>query len=285
MKPTTLTMVVCLAAALAAPPCAAAQAPAPKDDAERERAAALWDEAIRAKGGRERLHSIQSLLITSTIDARAPRGSNVKDAVRLYAMPGKVWVYTYTPEFDVKLDATVINAWRKLCLLTLAPAHGVRGLSPCLAETWSQYLIQDPFIYLMETNWVRPTPVRVRAEGKGKRQVEVVETEVGKLRADFYLDGKTRLPFKIVTEWLGGIGRATGSLGPMEVLLEDYADVEGVLMPRRVTRRHVGQESPVGERPYGAEERARYRFNVPHDPAIFDGPIPKNVKPDAWKPR
>jgi hypothetical protein len=281
------TVVVSIVAMLALSYGAAAQTPAPKEDAERARAAALWEEAVRAKGGRERLRSVQSLLITSTIDARAPRGSNTKDAVRLYAMPGRVWVYTYTPEFDVKVDATVINTDRKLCLVTLAPAHGgVRGLSPCLAETFTQYLLQDPVIYLMETEWVRPVPLRARTEGKGKKQVDVVEVEVGQLRMDFYLDGKTRLPFKIVTEWYGGIGRATGKLGQMEVLLEEYAEVEGVRMPRRVTRRHLPyHRESVTDPPTGIEERAHYQFNVTYAPTVFDRPVPKNVKPDDWKQR
>lgn len=275
-----------LIAVLTLAPRTSAQTPTPSNPAERERANELWEEAIRAKGGHERLRSIQSLLISSTIYVSAPRGSNTKEAVRLYAMPGRAWVYTYTDEFDVKLDATVINTERKLCLVTLAPAHGVPGLSPCLPETFTQYLIEDPFIYLMETNWVRPVPVRARTEGKGKNQFDVVETEVGKLRVDFYLHRKTRLPFRIVTEWYGGIGRATGMMGPMEVLLEEYAEVEGVLMPRRVTRRLIDSERlSVADPLNGEEERAQYKFNVAYDPTLFNRPVPKNVKPDTWKPR
>jgi hypothetical protein len=279
--------VTLLIAALTLAPRISAQATTQSNAAERERATELWEEAIHAKGGHERLRSIQSLLISSTVYVSAPRGSNTKEAVRLYAMPGRVWVYTYTEAFDVKLDATVINTERKLCLVTLAPGQGgVPGLTPCLPETWTQYLIEDPFIYLMESNWVRPVPVRARTEGKGRNRVDVVETEVGKLRVDFYLHRKTRLPFRIVTEWYGDIGRATGKLGQMEVLLEEYADVEGVLMPRRVTRRLLDSERlSVADPLNGTEERARYQFNVAYDPTLFDGPVPKNVKPDAWKPR
>src|SRR5919205_367267 len=266
------TAALCLVAALTLVTKASAQA-----QTERERARQLWEEAVRAKGGRERLRSIKSLLITSDIYARAARGSNTKDAVRLYAMPGRAWVYTYTEEFDVKIDALVLNKERGLCLSTLAPAHGVNGLSPCVPETWTQYLIQDSFIYLLETEWVRPAPVRARAEGK----FDVVETEVGRLRADFYLSRKTRLPARVVTEWMGGVGRATGSLGAMEVLLEDYAEVEGVWMPRRVTRRLVDAvRESVGDPLSADEERSRYRFNVAYDPAIFERPVPKNVRPD-----
>src|SRR4051812_11154042 len=279
-----ITSVICMIAALTFVNGALAQVPARSDDANRERASALWEEAIRAKGGHERLRSVQSLLISSTVDVQAQRGSGETEAERLYVMPGKVWRYTYTPDVRVSVDATVIDIERGLCAVTLAPGgSGVPPLSFCLPTTTVQYLIQDPVIYLMETNWVRPVPVGARTEGKGRKQLDVVETEVGKLRVDFYLDSKTRLPVRIASEWLGGITQA-GPLGPMTVELEDYADVDGVLMPRRVTRKPRIGEASVTEVSREDTERARYTFNVNYNPAIFDGPAPKNVKRADWKP-
>ncbi len=255
-------------------------------DASRERAVALWEEAIRAKGGHERLQSINNFLISSMIDTEAQRGNSTTEAERLYAMPGKAWIYTITPTFDVSVDATVINHERNFCMVTLSPAGGgVPPLSHCLPTTPVQYLIQDPVIYLMETNWVRPVPESVRTEGKGKKQLDVIETEIGNLRVDFYLDPKTRLPVKLVTKWYGGIGQATGPLGLMTVELGNYVAIDGILMPQRVTREpQVGARS-VGEVSRRDTERARYRFNVTYNPAIFEYPASKNVKPDDWKPR
>lgn len=278
------TIVVCFTAVLTLSASVLAQGPVEKADDNRLRAVALWEEAIRAKGGRGRLHSIQSLLISSTIDVQSRRGGSITEAERLYVMPGKVWIYTHTPDFDVSVDATVINNERNICMVTLSPARGgVPSLSICLPTTPIQYLIQDPIIYLMETNWVRPVPLQVRTEGKGKKQIDVIETKVGQLRVDFYLDRKTRLPIKLVTEWYGGISQATGPLGLMTVELEDYITIDGILMPRRVTRRPQIGEGSVGEVSRQDTERARYRFNVPYNPAIFDSPAPKKVKPDDWK--
>jgi len=93
-------------------------------DASRKRAVALWEEAIRAKGGHERLQSINNFLISSMIDTEAQRGNSTKEAERLYAMPGKAWIYTITPTFDVSVDATVINHERNFCMVTLSPAGG-----------------------------------------------------------------------------------------------------------------------------------------------------------------
>ena len=280
-----ITSVVCIIAALAFATGASAKSSIQKEDDNRARAEALWEEAIRAKGGHERLRSIQSLLISSTVDVRAQRGGGETEAERLYVMPGKVWRYTRTQDVGVSVDATVINIERGLCAVTLAPgSSGVPPLSLCIPTTPLQYLTQDPVIYLMETNWVRPVPVGARTEGKGRKQLDVVETEVGKLRVDFYLDRKTRLPVRLVTEWFGGITQATGPLGLMTVELEDYADVDGILMPRRVTRKPRIGEASVTEVSREDTERARYLFNVNYNPAIFDGPAPRNVKRGDWKP-
>jgi hypothetical protein len=280
-----ITSVAYLFAALALAVGAQAKSPAQKGDADRERAVALWEEAIRAKGGHERLRSVQSLLISSTVDVQAQRWSGATEAERLYVMPGRVWRYTYTSDLRVSVDATVINNERNFCAATLWPgSSGVLPLSTCLPTTPLQYLLQDPIIYLMETNWVRPVPVGARTEGKGRKQLDVVETEVGKLRVDFYLNRKTRLPVRLVTEWYGGITQATGPLGLMTVELDDYADVNGILMPRRVTRKPRIGEASVTEVSREDTERARYLFNVTYNPSIFDGPAPKNVKRGDWKP-
>jgi len=251
-------------------------------DPDRERATALWEEAIRAKGGRERLHSIHNLLISSTIDVRDRNGSHEKETERLYLMPGGAWIYTYTPDFTVSLDVTVINKERQFCWVTLAPARSVPGLSLCIPSTPVKYLVQDPVIYLMETDWLRPEPLRVRTEGKGRKQLDVIETRVAMLRVDFYLDRKTRLPVKLVTEWYGGIGQATDGGGPMTVELEDYVEIEGIFMPRRVTREPEGN-APVGEVFRRDTERANYRFNVTYDPKILKGPASKETKRSDWK--
>jgi hypothetical protein len=275
--------IICCIAAIISAIGAPTQGAGQSADPSRERAVALWEEAVRAKGGRERLHSVQNLLISSTIDVRAQRGSCVREAERLYAMPGKAWIYTFTPEFDVSVDATVINNERNFCMVTLSPeASGVPRLSPCIPTTPIQYLILDPVIYLMETNWLRPVPAGLRTEGKGKKQLEVIETKIGKLRVDFYLDRKTRLPIRLVTDWYGGIGQATGRVGLMTIELEDYVAIDGILMPRRVTRELEG-EAPVGEVFRRDTERASYRFNVTYDPKIFEVPASKNVKPGDWK--
>jgi hypothetical protein len=250
----------------------------------RQRAVALWEEAIRAKGGHDRLQSIQNLLISSTIEVRTQRGFKLTDTERLYVMPMKAWIYTFTPDLDVSLDATVMDIERNFCAVTFAPAsNDVPPLSACIPSTPVKFLIQDPVIYLMETKWAQPVPLGVRVEGKGKKQIDVIETKVGPLKVDFYLDRKTRLPFRLVTDWFGGITQATLRGGLVTISLEDYFDIDGILMPRRVTRELEGNV-PVGEVFRRDTERADYKFNVTYNPKIFESAASKKMKRHDWKP-
>lgn len=250
---------------------------ATQNDAQNQAAAAaLWEEAIRAKGGRERLQSVQNLLISSTVEFS---GGSREETERLYVMPAKAWIYTHNPENRTSLDATVMNFEHKFCMVTLSPPF---SLSPCLPETPLQYLVQDPVIYLMETKWVRPQPLRVRTEGKGDKQLDVIETKVGSLRVDFYLDRKTRLPIKLVTGPYGGVAQVSPELRPMTIELKDYVAIDGIMMPRRVTREPQGQ-SPAQElrRDY---EDAKYRFNVAYKEKLFESTVSPKAKRTDWMP-
>ena len=283
------------------------QAAGQSNDPNRERAKALWEEAIRAKGGRERLHSIRSFLISSSVDVWTQRdrerasaaqvlrdrsqsslgdtGSGETQTERLYVGPGKAWIYRYTPGFNVPLDGIVINRDRNACWVTLEPkSNGVPERSSCLAETPIQYLFQDPIIYLMETSWLQPQLIGARTEGKGKKQLDVIETKVGLTPVDFYLDPKTRLPIKIVTDWYGGVTQTTGQLGSMTVELRNYVDIDGIKMPTKVTRQPIAKDrGPVGEPSRLDTERATYQFNVTYNPKIFESPIRKTVKRRDWR--
>lgn len=268
-------------------------------DVNRARARQLWEEALQAKGGRDRLHSVQSFLITGEIHVDAVSGSHMTEVQWLHALPGKAWLYEYTPEFKVYLDATVINIERNLCMKTLSPAKGdVPSLSLCLPTTYAERLIQNPSIYLMETKWIRPEPIRTYEGRRGLKRVDVVETAVGNLRVDFYLDRKTRLPVKLVTDEYGGINEETQAMG-LTVYFDNYVAIDGIQMPTRVVRepRHVSlnefsvpslvlsHEPRFPEKVRRDIELLTYKFNVEYDETIFNGPASRKVKATDWKPR
>ena len=201
------------------------------------------------------------------------RTSNT-ETERLYVMPDKAWIYTSTPDLRTSLDATVINFQHRFCMTTLSPPF---LLTPCIPDVPLEYLLEDPAIYLMETKWVRPQPLAARVEGKGK--IDVIETKVGSLRVDFYLDRETRLPIKLVTDW-SAVKQAMTKSGFTTVKLEDYENVDGIMMPRRVIREQ--QRTPDSEVSSRGSERARYRFNVACNPTLFNSTVSPKVKRKDW---
>ena len=268
-------------------------------DVNRAHAQQLWEEALQAKGGRDRLHSVQNFLTSGEIHVDALKGSHMSEVQWLRAMPGKAWLYEYTSEFKVSLDATVINLERNLCVTTLSPARGnVPPRSLCLPTTYPERLIQDPIIYLMETNWLRPVPIRTYEGKRGINRVDVVETAVGNYRFNFYLDRKTKLPVKLVTDRYDGIPEAT-QLGGMTIYFDNYVTVEGIKMPSRVVRepKHVpitdfsvpslvlSHEPRFPEKVRRDIELLHYKFNVAYERTIFDHPVPKTAKAGDWKAR
>jgi hypothetical protein len=264
----------------------ATQVMAQNRDADKDRAVALWEKAILAKGGRERLHAVENLLISSAKHVHIPGAYGVvrttdTESERLYVMPEKAWIYELTPQFDVSLEAKLINFEQNFCAVTLAPARGgVPGLSHCLPTTPFEYLVQHPVIYLMETKWVRPVPLSVRVERQGLSQVEVIETQIGKIRADFYLDRKTKLPNKIITPRLPGLWELLGPTSLITIELDHYKSIDGILMPQRVTE--ITERADTIERRLDIED-ASYSFNVSYNPEIFHDPIPPKVKRKDWK--
>jgi hypothetical protein len=123
-------------------------------------------------------------------------------------------------------------------------------------------------------------PIRTRIERTGFKQVDVIETKVGNLRVDFYLDRKTRLPIKLITDDYNGISEFTQRMG-LTVWLDDYATIDGIKMPGRVAR-----EPKVPTHMLRRDtEYARYKFNVAYEETIFDHPVSKKVKSSDWQPR
>ncbi|MEK6283101.1 MAG: hypothetical protein AABN95_22315 [Acidobacteriota bacterium] len=120
--------------------------------------------------------------------------------------------------------------------------------------------------YLMETRWVRPTPLSVQKGKVGGRDVDIVQTTVheypkGPDRVAFALDRKTHLPLQVIyyavvrgEEYSGGLR------------LSDYAEVNGIQMPGKVGRL-----------------KTSYQINVEYDESVFEQPPSFSAGIEAWK--
>lgn len=236
-------------------------------DSTKTEAEQIWELAIKAKGGRERLLDVRSIIISISADSRF-RGETIKSQTEhLVVIPNKEWIWDDNRPSVFGLRMTMYNWEAKNKYFTLPGDREYKGLMPIEASENS--LFKMPWIVniLLETKWHRPMPEKV-SEGKiGSQKVDVVQTRLDGERIDFALDKKTHLPVKF-TRYT--IDAKTGKEQPKyEGYLTNYVDVEGIKIPSG-----RGNESNT---------KTSYRFNVEYDEDIFKSPPPFEVGPEAWK--
>lgn len=115
------------------------------------------------------------------------------------------------------------------------------------------------YLYLMETRWVKPVPLRVTKGKISFKNVDVLHTRFENKRVDYFLDRRTHLPVR-VTVFYGGDYRPT-----FTVDLSDYDTVSGIQMP--------------GKQKKG---RISFQINPLYDDSIFIHPPSVEGGPQAW---
>jgi hypothetical protein len=132
-------------------------------------------------------------------------------------------------------------------------------------------IVEMQLFYLLETQWIKPVPVKAYSGTIGDKSVDVVQTFIyGDRRVDFHLDKKSHLPLKVVFPSDDSVGTKYGP-GTYYATFADYADVDGIQMPRK-----FGRDSKPGI-------RETIQVNVEYDPALFERPPMIEAGPDAWK--
>lgn len=125
--------------------------------------------------------------------------------------------------------------------------------------------LRDAQLYfLLETQWVKPTLVGVTGGKVGRRKADVVQALVDGARVDFHLGRETHLPLRVSFPW-------PDPRGTYYVDFSDYAPVDGIQMPRRVS--YVG----------GGSLPTRFQLNVAYDEAVFERPPSIESGPEAWR--
>jgi len=209
-----------------------------KQEAER-----LWELAITAKGGRERLHTVNNLQISTREKVWYGLKRISYIAEDLYVFPGKYWQWNDQRGSVFGLSIQMYNQERDIDLWytdrgdgsghLARPTDLVHGKAPLIR------LYDVQLRYLMETKWVKPLPVSVqdaKVDGKSVRLVQTIvkgyptKDKTDEIRIGFALDQKTYLPVEIVYYHTALSGREfTG-----KVRLSDYVDVGGIKMPSKV---------------------------------------------------
>jgi hypothetical protein len=228
-----------------------------------QQAKELWEQAIAAKGGRDQLYKVNSLLMSYTETTRNFLGIVVHRGLveRIYVFPGKVWGWDDGLPPPFHLSVGMLNVGLNLrCTIYAGASKPVcgpaqQGISPPDAG-----ISQMQYLYLMETRWVKPVPLGVTRDSIGLKKVDLLHTRFGNEKVDYYLDRKTHLPLRVAV-FYGGSRQAT-----LKIDLSEYVMVDGVQMP---TKQKSGKIS--------------FQINPPYDEDIFTRPPSIELGPHAWQ--
>lgn len=249
----------------------AAQATAETREQVRQEAEKLWEQAVTAKGGRERLYGVRNFVVSSNSRyGQSPRADVATGIVEenLYVLPGKWWSFRDYRPGKLGYGVNLLDFERNTGWISSGGRPPVPVERRDLFDDFKYRFRQAQFIYLLETETVKPTLIKARSAFVGFKKFDVIETTIDGARVDFYLDRKTHLPVRIVTGATPG-ARATGKLN-YTVRLDDYIDIDGIRMPQKVS--------------YGdADNRTTYHINVAYNQRLFERPPTSDMGRESWK--
>lgn len=246
------------------------------NDKNREEAQRIWESAIAAKGGRERLHSVKNLVISSVSTYKHGAKQYVRRNESLFVLPDRLWIWNdQRPDvFGVTIEMCnfetktrfFVNSDREPAIPSVVAAN-----ENSLSRTYGL------LSYLMETNWFHPEIETVASSRFDNRPVSIIRTrlpnraegfETDYKRMDFVIDGQSHLPIEIRYY-------QTGPDADRVYLIEkllDYVDIDGIKMPSRVIVNNTS-------------EKLHYQLNVEFDPETFKNPPSISKGSKGWKAR
>jgi hypothetical protein len=228
-------------------------------------AAEVWEQVIQAKGGHERLRAVHSLAIY------------MQPANVILAGPITSWLCVF-PNRYVEFDGRgghvhsihgsygVVMPQRPRVVVVDADANrvstdanGMPRSTGSLTEVERDQLALNQVVYMLETAWLRPSPVSF------KHTTLTVEAE--DLTFDLFLD-KAMLPERII---MHPFGRGTHTY---DYHLQHYRDFHGIQLPASVVLIHGRSESN-----WDVDYELDARFN----PSIFSKMPDLANGPEPWK--
>lgn len=250
---------------------------------ENKSARNLWEQAIAAKGGRERLHAVRSFVVSSKSKySKGPQDMPGHKMETLYVLPDKFWEWQDIPgplgvhitvlDFERRVGWELSDKWTSAKPITANSTMPNRGDSQSQTQDLKFRSLREKFveaqlIYLMETKFLTPSLIGSRKTRLGPTSVDVIETSIGRERIEYYLDPATHLPQRITI-----ITRLESGRDYVDIIrLSDYASVDGIMMPRRVA---WGVDD---------ENKTSYQINVNYDPSLFESAPTMHTSADAWR--
>ena len=244
---------------------------------DRQKAIDLWERAVAAKGGRERLAGIQSFAVQERTEFNRIllRDMAVGKVDQIVCqLPNDWWEFLDYRPGKMGYSVRVLNTRTGLGWAS----HGGPTRPFLRPDTDTAYrLRQLQYVYFLETRWMQPTPVRASRVRLGWKSVDRLETQIDDDLVVFFLDLRTNLPRRIETVRKIATPpprlRVTGT-GEMKYTfeLEGYHEVAGIQVPARVK---------LG----GDLAESRVEINPDYDPLIFTTAPSPDSTIDSWRRR
>jgi hypothetical protein len=230
----------------------------------KQEAIKLWEQAVAAKGGRERLYAVRNMAISSRLKFKKSLfQTGEAHFEEFYVFPNKCWLWIGGEKTrKVGLSVETIDLERGVAYLTY-PDDPISPRKLEITPFTKSHFFRTQLLYLMETPWLKPIPMKTHTRWENFKKIDVVETSVEGNRVDFYLDRKTHLPSMIKEFYSFDSEKAhqTYTLG-------SYIEVDGLQMPKK-----------------SDGTRMTYQLNATYDEEIFERPPTLEAGPQAWKPK
>ena len=216
---------------------------------------AVWELALQAKGGRDRLHRVHSLAIYM-------RPAQVNLAGR-----ATNWLCVF-PDRYFEFDGAGSGQQRALVVDRTAnraaeDATGIPRHARHLTIQENDQLALNQVVYLLESAWLQPRPVEVRHN--------VLTVEAAGRTYKLSLD-KAGLPERIVSPPIPGQKPKLR----YEYQLQHYKDFEGVMLPVR-----VAAVMGMGEATWDVD----YEIDAKYNPKLFERTPDLANGPEPWRQR
>ena len=227
----------------------------------------VWERMIDAKGGRDRLLEIDTLLMVQ------PR-RGVPDRpwyVDLYAFPDQSWKWFDDRPELFGLILRVSDGNGKWFARDGDSGDGISTTWEPPRETDQHDLIRIQGVYLLESRWIRPELLWLETGRIGFRRYDVITADLVGDRVQYYVDRETSLVRRIQPH---DDSANNVFIDGTVWEFEDYIPVDGIMMPTRIEWDNSGTKLTY---------RWEYSFNVDYDPEVFSRRPALEDGPDGWK--
>ena len=225
----------------------------------------LWEQAVAAKGGRERLYSIRNLVVSSRANYMHGFKKYQIRQEALYVFPNKLWWWNdMRPDvFGLRMEMYNFDSRMKYIVQLGDPRTELEPIEKNESREFSFHRLAP---LLLETEWLKPVLVEASIEKIGLRRVNIIQTMIDRERVDFAFDQKTHLLVRV--SYYNLINNKTYIT---KVDYSDYFEVDGIQMP---------QTEKADD---GTTYKQSYQFNIEYDDSIFIKAPPIESGPELWR--